>query len=139
MVWMYPCTSGFTSCDGKGASWFKIDEEGLTSGTNLNSNNWGTAEVMATLKWTSTIPASLKPGDYLIRHELLALHQANTPQFYPECAQLTVTGSGSAMPSGAFLTSIPAYAAQSDPGVTVDIYQGGLTSYTPPGPKVWSG
>lgn len=139
MVWLYPCPSGFAACDGKGASWFKIDQAGLTSGTNLNSENWGTAVVLKTLKWSSRIPASLKAGDYLIRHELLALHQANTPQFYPECAQISVTGSGSALPSGSYLTKIPAYAAQSDPGVTVDIYQGGQTSYTPPGPQVWTG
>lgn len=37
----------------------------------------------------------------------------------PECAQLKVTGSGSGVPSGSYLTSIPAYASQSDPGVTV--------------------
>ncbi|EMR66955.1 putative glycoside hydrolase family 61 protein [Eutypa lata UCREL1] len=138
MVWMYPCPSGFASCDGKGANWFKIDEMGLF-GSNPNSEDWGTAVVLNTLEWSSKIPESLKPGDYLIRHELLALHQANTPQFYPECAQLSVKGSGSASPGGEFLTAIPAYASQNDPGVMVDIYQGGLTSYTPPGPKVWTG
>ncbi|KAI5924517.1 glycoside hydrolase family 61 protein [Camillea tinctor] len=138
MVWMYPCESGFASCDGKGKKWFKIDEMGVW-GDALNSNNWGTALIYENLKWSSRVPASLKPGDYLIRHELLALHQANTPQFYPECAQITVTGSGSATPSGEFLTSIPAYAAQSDPGVMVDIYMGKATTYTPPGPKVWTG
>jgi len=140
MVWLYPCTSGFASCDGKGASWFKIDQLGYYGTTGkLNSEDWGTAVVLKTLKWSSKIPATLKAGDYLIRHELLALHQANTPQFYPECAQITITGSGSALPSGSSLTKIPSYAAQSDPGVTIDIYNGGRTSYTPPGPAVWSG
>ena len=37
----------------------------------------------------------------------------------PRCAHLTVTGSGTATPGAEFLTSIPAYAAQSDPGVMV--------------------
>lgn len=138
MVWMYPCPSGFDACDGLGADWFKIDEMGLF-GDNPNSEDWGTAIVLNTNEWSSKVPESLKPGDYLIRHELLALHQANTPQFYPECAQLTVEGSGSASPSGEYLTPIPAYAPQSDPGIMVDIYNGGLTSYTPPGPKVWTG
>lgn len=117
-VWMYACGASFTSCDGKGKGWFKIDEMGMWGGV-LNSNNWGTALVYKNLKWSSRIPAALKAGKYLIRHELLALHQSNTPQFYPECAQLEVTGSGSGVPSGSFLTAIPAYAAQSDPGVTV--------------------
>ncbi|KAI1850992.1 hypothetical protein JX265_007317 [Neoarthrinium moseri] len=138
MVWMYACSGDFGACDGRGKGWFKIDEMGAWGGV-LNSNNWGTAIVYKNLKWSSKIPTSLKPGKYLIRHELLALHQANTPQFYPECAQIEVTGSGSAVPGGEFLTKIPGYASQSDPGVTVDIYQGKATTYTCPGPKVWTG
>ena len=118
MVWMYKCSGALTSCDGSGVGWFKIDQMGMTA-PPLTGTNWGTAVVMKDLKWTSTIPAKLAPGNYLIRHELLALHQANTPQFYPECAQLVVTGSGTATPSGAYLTAIPSYASASDPGVNV--------------------
>lgn len=81
MVWMYACPNGFSACDGKGKGWFKIDEMGMWGG-KLNSDNWGTAIVLKELKWSSKIPANLKAGDYLIRHELLALHQSNTPQFY---------------------------------------------------------
>ena len=47
------------------------------------------------------------------------MHQANTPQFYPECAQLTVTGSGTAVPPAEFMKPIPGYAPQSDPGIMV--------------------
>lgn len=118
MVWMYKCSGAFTACDGSGQNWFKIDQQGMTA-PPLTGTSWGTAVVYKDLKWTSTIPSSLAPGNYLIRHELLALHQANTPQFYAECAQLVVTGSGSATPSGSYLASIPAYASQSDPGIMV--------------------
>lgn len=118
MVWMYKCAGDFSSCDGSGKKWFKIDQEGMTA-PPLSGSNWGTAKVMKDLAWTSTIPAKLAPGNYLIRHELLALHQSNTPQFYAECAQLVVTGSGSESPSGDFLANIPGYAPQSDPGIMV--------------------
>jgi len=138
MVWMYKCSGAFTSCDGSGAGWFKIDQMGMTA-PPLTGTSWGTAVVMANLKWTSTIPATLAPGNYLIRHELLALHQADTPQWYPECAQLTVTGSGTATPSGSYLASIPSYASASDPGVMIDIYTSTATTYTCPGPAVWTG
>ncbi|KAF8851049.1 hypothetical protein BDZ45DRAFT_751061 [Acephala macrosclerotiorum] len=90
------------------------------------------AVVYSKLAWTSTIPKSLTPGNYLIRHKLLALRQSNTPQFYPECAQIVVTGSGTQVPSGAFLTSIPGYATASDPGVLIDIYSSKATTYTCP-------
>lgn len=118
MVWMFKCSGAFTSCDGSGTGWFKIDQMGMTA-PPLTGTSWGTAVVEATLKWTSTIPATLAPGNYLVRHELLALHQADTPQWYPECAQLTVTGSGTVTPSGSYLATIPAYASANDPGVMV--------------------
>ncbi|KAJ6262566.1 hypothetical protein Dda_3377 [Drechslerella dactyloides] len=98
MVYMAKCPSG--GCNGwtgTGTVWFKIDQVGLISGT-MGSGQWGAGLVLNTLKWTATIPASLPAGEYLIRHELLALHQANNPQFYPECAQLTVTGGGNGSP-----------------------------------------
>ncbi|KUJ19714.1 family 61 putative glycoside hydrolase [Mollisia scopiformis] len=138
MVWMYKCAGTFKACDGKGKGWFKIDQTGMTA-PPLTGTSWGTAIVYSKLAYTSTIPKALAPGNYLIRHELLALHQANTPQFYPECAQLTVTGSGTQTPSGSFLTSIPGYATSSDPGVMIDIYSSTATTYTPPGPAVWTG
>ena len=122
-----------------GLQWFKIDEAGLLSGT-VYDGTWGNGKVMDTLDWTATIPASLKPGAYLIRFELLALHQANTPQFYPECANLIVTGSGSAFPSSAYLVPIPGAWGVNDPGVNIDIYSDAaksMTSYPVPGPAVW--
>lgn len=32
--------------------------------------------------WTVTIPKTLKPGNYLIRHETIAMHTSNAPQWY---------------------------------------------------------
>lgn len=116
---MFKCPGAFgSSCKGDGKGWFKIDEMGMWGG-KLNSANWGTALIVKNLKWSSEIPRNLAPGNYLIRHELLALHQANTPQFYAECAQIVVQGSGSAVPPSDYLYSIPTYAPQNDPGVTV--------------------
>jgi hypothetical protein len=120
MVWMYKCAGEFSACDGSGKNWFKIDQMGMTA-PPLTGTSWGTAIVYSKLAWTSTIPAKLAPGKYLIRHELLALHQSNTPQFYAECAQLIVTGSGTATPSGDFLATIPGYASQNDPGIMVGV------------------
>ena len=37
----------------------------------ISGRSWGTAKVLAQLYWESKIPASLAPGNYLIRHELL--------------------------------------------------------------------
>ncbi|KAF8750899.1 Glycosyl hydrolase family 61 [Rhizoctonia solani] len=87
-----------------------------------------------------SIPSNLKAGYYLIRWETLALHQANTPQFYPECAQLQVTGGGSTVPTSDYLVKIPGAWKASDPGVTIDIYSTAAqtqTTYVIPGPRIY--
>ena len=49
---------------------FKIDEAGLISG-DLPTGLWGMGELVANNNsWPSTIPASLAPGEYMIRHEV---------------------------------------------------------------------
>ncbi|KAF8150179.1 cellulose-growth-specific protein [Crassisporium funariophilum] len=141
MVYMAKCSGTCTSSNSNSLSWFKIAETGLISG-NLPSGKWGTGQVMDTLSYTATIPSSLAAGEYLIRHELLALHQANTPQFYPECGQLTVTGGGGKTPSGSYLVKFPGGYGANDPGVNINIYSAEAqttTTYKVPGPAVWNG
>ncbi|KAH7339990.1 glycosyl hydrolase family 61-domain-containing protein [Rhizoctonia solani] len=127
-VYLAACpNTGCTSVNSATVKWFKIYELGLISGT-VYTGKWANGLLMANLKWDTVIPSNLKPGNYLIRWETLALHQSNTPQFYPECAQLQVTGSGTAFPS------------TSDPGVTIDIYSEAAksqTAYIIPGPRIY--
>ncbi|KAF2709565.1 lytic polysaccharide monooxygenase [Pleomassaria siparia CBS 279.74] len=122
------------SWDGTGNVWFKIYAEQATSSSgqlSWGSLNKGTVSV--------TIPKATPSGDYLLRVEHIALHQAsnlNGAQLYISCAQVTVTGGGSGSPSP--LVSFPGAYKNTDPGLKVNIYSG-ATSYTPPGPQVWSG
>ncbi|KAF2809126.1 uncharacterized protein BDZ99DRAFT_477588 [Mytilinidion resinicola] len=120
MVWLHKCNGAFSTCDGPGQGWFKIDQMGMTA-PPLTGTPWGTAVVYNDPAWTSTIPASLAQGNCLIRHEFLALHQADTLQFYAEFAQIVVTG------GGRFVATIPGYTSQSDPGVMFcdDVYASG--------------
>lgn len=141
MIYMAKCPGACNSFDGSGSVWFKVAEAGLISGTQ-NKGIWAGDQITDTLNWTYTVPASLAPGEYLVRHELLALHQANNPQFYPECAQLTVTGSGTATPSGSYLVSFPGAYSASDPGINFNIDGAAAmtaTTYPIPGPTLWTG
>jgi len=141
MVYMARCPGSCDSWDGSGKVWFKIDEKGLVSGTQ-NSGIWAGDEILDTLYWTSTIPATLAPGNYLIRHELLAVHQANNPQFYPECAQFEVTGAGTVTPPSSVLVSFPGAYTGKEPGVAFNIDSSDAmktTTYQIPGPPVWDG
>ncbi|OBZ68120.1 hypothetical protein A0H81_11871 [Grifola frondosa] len=129
------CGGSCTSADTASLNWFKIDEAGLISG-DLPTGLWGMGELVDNnSSWTSSIPSSLAPGEYMIRHELLAIHTANQPQFYPECAQLVLTGSGTAQPSGDYLVQFPGAYSMSDPSIDIDVYsQPGVTTYIIPGP-----
>ena len=74
-------------------------------------------------------------GNYLIRIESIALHQAENPggaQFYLACAQVKVTGGGDGKPGP--MVSFPGVYKPTDPGL---IFSWRTKSYTPPGPAVW--
>ncbi|KAH8724470.1 glycoside hydrolase family 61 protein-like protein [Phaeosphaeriaceae sp. PMI808] len=116
---------------GSQAVWFKIQEEGR-QGT---SNVWGATATMKAGGFASyTIPKCISSGNYLVRHEIIALHSAGSypgAQFYPGCHQLKVTGGGSTNPSA--LVSFPGAYKSSDPGVTFDVSR--AQAYIIPGPK----
>ncbi|KAF6749298.1 glycosyl hydrolase family 61-domain-containing protein [Ephemerocybe angulata] len=140
IVYMAKCPGACSSANSGQLDWFKISELGLISGT-LAKGSWGNGQIMAKLAYDVKIP-NLPDGEYMIRHELLALHQANTPQFYPECAQLTLTGGSGSLPGTGYTVKFPGGYTMSDPGVLVDIYSASapsITTYKVPGPAVWNG
>jgi hypothetical protein len=131
-----------STCNGVDSTtlkWFKIQQAGLVSGTQYNGT-WA-AGVMITQNssWTTTIPATVPSGSYLIRWETIALHSMPA-QFYPECAQITITGGGSLAPTAAQLVTFPGGYSNTDPGLNIDIYgQTAMiwTNYTIPGPPLY--
>ncbi|KAF7421201.1 hypothetical protein PC9H_011721 [Pleurotus ostreatus] len=124
-----PAGQTAASWDGSGANWFKIAEWGAT----FNPFKF-TDEGLGSL--STTIPASVPAGEYLARIEQIGLHVAGAPQWYISCAQINITGGGSANPSK---VSIPGYVSPSDPGLTVNIYNPVPTSYVVPGPAPFTG
>jgi cellulase len=82
---MARCPSSCSTFKGdSGPVWFKIDQMAYDKTKNPP---WGSDMLGRTgAKWTVTIPKSLAPGEYLLRHEVLALHVAGKKmgaQFYP--------------------------------------------------------
>ncbi|KAH5699384.1 hypothetical protein HBI44_073260 [Parastagonospora nodorum] len=117
---------------GTEAVWFKIQQEGR------NGNTWGATATMKAGGFVSyTIPKCIPSGNYLVRHEIIALHAASSypgAQFYPGCHQLKVTGGGSTTPSG--LVAFPGAYKSTDPGITHDVTKG--ETYIVPGPAVFT-
>ncbi|KAM0276797.1 hypothetical protein ACHAQH_006386 [Verticillium albo-atrum] len=133
MTYMARCPDA--GCDayepGTEAVWFKIQEAGRKGTTN----EWAASALMkagATADYT--IPECLAPGFYLVRHEIIALHQG--AEFYPGCHQLEVSGSGSTTPSTGLVAFPGAYSA-SDAGIDYSPYQT-TEEYTIPGPKLFT-
>lgn len=111
IAWMARCTNDDChTFDSATADWFKIGQKGLESGTILEGmwfqrsfSKWDGSPSL----WSEQVPAKLKPGKYLVRHEIISLHSANKPQFYPECAHLEVNGNGTDFPQKEYMAKIP--------------------------------
>ena len=82
------------------------------------------------------IPKSLPSGEYLVRPEHIGLHIPGAPQLYLGCGQVNVTGGGSGTPGP--LVSFPGAYSMSDPGLAANMGTH-PTTYTAPGPAVWTG
>jgi hypothetical protein len=137
--WVAKVPSGQSakSWNGDGAVWARLSTTKPTVDSN-KQQHWPGENLYRTVDFT--IPSSLAPGEYLLRVEQIALHQAQQQggaQFYIACAQIQVTGSGSGTPSP--LVSLPGAYSSSDPGIVVDIWSKPLDNYVGPGPAIWQG
>ncbi|RMY69375.1 hypothetical protein D0863_06485 [Hortaea werneckii] len=128
MTYMARCPGDCTQyLPGKEAVWFKIAEQG-----QLPDGSWATDPLTqpGNAGYTYTIPECLKPGHYVVRHELFAMHAAPT-QVFPGCHQLEVTGDGNTVPSE--LVAFPG--AYTNENVE---YDPSKESYAIPGPDVFT-
>jgi len=123
--------------DASGPGWFKIWEDGY----DADSGKWCVDRLVEKKGLMSVdLPTGLPAGYYLVRPEILALHQAyrGDPQFYLGCAQVYVEGTAPALDvPEEYRTSIPGYVDEDTAGLTFDIYKEPMPEYLMPGPKVF--
>jgi cellulase len=76
-----------TKATAKDLEFFKIDAAGFEDG------KWATDKLIANnLTFTVTVPSSIAAGQYVLRHEIIALHsagQVNGAQNYPKCINVS--------------------------------------------------
>lgn len=132
----YLASCGSTTCDqfdARTAKWFKIDQAGQDG-----HGGWIQKQIMNGAVYNATLPKNLAPGQYLVRHEIIALHLATTKgkaEFYPSCQQIKVGGNGTGVPSQDELLSFPGAYSDDDPGLyTPDIYNAEFQYVFPGGP-----
>nr|AAM22493.1 family 61 endoglucanase [Phanerodontia chrysosporium] len=130
MTYIAECTGGCANFKGDtGNVWVKIDQDGYNP--SRGDLAWGEEVIrLEGSKYSVTIPAGLKPGQYLLRHEILGLHvasQANGAQFYPNCLQVEIVNGGNVeLPEG---IPLPGSYDPYDPGILVQLYK--ITPTTP--------
>ncbi|KAF5324080.1 hypothetical protein D9619_011224 [Psilocybe cf. subviscida] len=132
-IYLGKAPSSAAAWDGSGQNWFKIAEWGAKSFNPMIFSSYEQTD------FTTTIPATTLPGQYLARIESLALHLGTgVPEIFVSCGQIKITNDGTAkQPSNK--VSIPGYIAADDKDLTMNIYETGITSYHVPGPDVWRG
>jgi hypothetical protein len=132
------CDGDCESVDKTALEFFKIDGVGLIDGSTA-PGTWGSDQLIANNNsWLVQIPSNIAPGNYVLRHEIIALHSAGSEdgaQNYPQCINLQISSSGTDEPSGVLGTALY---NSTDPGILINIYQT-LDSYEIPGPDPISG
>ncbi|KAF2710070.1 lytic polysaccharide monooxygenase [Pleomassaria siparia CBS 279.74] len=132
------------SWEAAGNVWFKVGSISAVQGGNGGN---GVALGSGTETWPAykksivdfTIPTAVPTGTYLVRVESIALHQAQNvggAQIYLSCAQVNITHGGKGTPGP--LVAFPGAYKSTDPGLRWSYYPV-VTSYTAPGPAVWTG
>jgi cellulase len=120
-------------------SFFKIDEATY----NPKTMEWGTDLLIKNKnEHTVTIPSDIKSGTYVLRHEIISLHNAlnddfikksSGAQFYPQCAKIKVIGGGTATPSG---SKFPGLYKWDEKGILINIFYR-PNEYFSPGPPLY--
>ncbi|KAL8742267.1 MAG: hypothetical protein Q9190_005219 [Brigantiaea leucoxantha] len=120
-VYMKKVDDATANNNAAGAGWFKIFEQDYDNSTE----QWCTTKLLNNNGLLSVnLPTDIEGGYYLLRPELLALHQADKtpadPQFYTGCAQIFLQSTGTSVPKDT--VSIPGYVSMQDPAMTFDIW-----------------
>lgn len=141
LTYMASCGSGScTEFDANNAQWFKIDEKGRHD----TDANWFMSDYNQNRDslLSAKIPSSLPAGEYLVRHELIGLHNGMSEggaEFYPACVQVRLSASTRAdakLPSDT--VTFPGAYSSTEPGIMdPDVYNPSVP-YQFPGPNVLS-
>ncbi|KAG2034740.1 glycoside hydrolase family 61 protein [Suillus americanus] len=138
MTYMARCVD--TTCDqynSTNAKWFKIKETGLQPGDMV----WYQQNIMDGGAVNVILPPILAPGQYLIRHEIIALHEAvamGGAQFYPSCTQVNIQGDQWDVAPASDKVTFPGGYNDDDPGIYDPMVFNRPVQYTFPGPPVVS-
>lgn len=135
MDYIASCNGNCMSVDKNSLKFVKIKQGAWKSG--YLPGKWVTDDLIANgFKYNLQVPSGLASGQYVLRHEIIALHggfNLNGAQNYPQCINLNVTSGGSKTISGG--TAATSFYQNTDPGIKFSVYNP-ITSYPYPGPPL---
>ncbi|KAK6213097.1 Cel61b [Colletotrichum tabaci] len=131
LTYIAPCGGDCASAEKSALKWTKIDEAGY-------DGQWAAEKLIANnFTWTTTVPSTIAPGNYVFRNEIINLHsgaEQNGAQLYPQCVNIEITGTGTDAPDG--VLGVELYKAD-DAGILFDPYAKGMSTYPIPGPGLY--
>jgi len=148
-----PCNGDCSKFDATNADWVKLAQFGLDTSSSISDDLknrmaakpepyygkglWASAKMIQEYStWKVKIPAQLKPGQYIVRNEVVAMHSPKAPQHYIACVQINVKGSGTtSLPAG--VKSNQLYNSNSILA-TYDVYANPGSFQLPSNPPVWN-
>ncbi|KAM0346000.1 hypothetical protein ACHAPU_006054 [Fusarium lateritium] len=140
ITYIAPCNGDCSSVDKTQLKWTKIAEEGVVSGPANTAGVWATDKLRENGGVNSaTIPSSIAPGKYVIRNELIALHRAHLsePEFYMQCGNIEVTGSGKDNLSGSGVVASKLYSTSDKQMFGFSVYDNRGNDWKIPGPPLY--
>ncbi|KAB5515349.1 glycoside hydrolase [Coniochaeta sp. 2T2.1] len=142
LSYLAACNGDCGTADKKKLKWFKIAQTGqIALGAGGGTAGRWADDILreANGSWSVAIPSSIKAGNYVLRHEIIALHSAydvGAAQLYPQCANIQIIGGGNRTPEGVVGTALY---SETDPGLHYNIYNDeSKPVYQIPGPALFT-
>jgi cellulase len=140
LTYIAPCNGDCATVDKTTLRWTKIAEEGIIEGPANTQGYWATDKMRDNAGTNSaTIPETLAPGNYVIRNEIIALHRAHLsePEFYMQCGNIEVTGSGTDDLSGAGVPATELYSPAETQIFGFSVHDNRESTWPIPGPALY--
>ncbi|KAG9029192.1 hypothetical protein FS837_003607 [Tulasnella sp. UAMH 9824] len=138
MTYIAQCNGDCADFNSLDAKWVKIDEAGREG--NQPEGDWIQATTIHVSKpYSMKLPDNLAAGNYLMRHEVIALHNAQSEglaEFYPSCVQLTISGGSAKANFPSDTVDFPGAYSATDPGILINVYNPTTEAYPFPGPSL---
>ncbi|KAG8957195.1 hypothetical protein FRC00_004352 [Tulasnella sp. 408] len=120
ITYLGKCDGPCSTTDPTKISFFKIHQIDFVPGTHT----WVQSQTLyKDLPFNFTLPEDLPNGDFIMRHEVIALHNAmkqGGAEIFPQCIQVTINCGSGKIPVAT--AKFPGAYSATDPGILINVY-----------------